>query len=89
MKFEYDINKSLSNKKKHGIDFEEIKELWKDERMVEILTPFEDEERYINIGRIGEKFYSVITTIRRDRIRIISARRSRKKEIEIYEGKRV
>ncbi|SFQ01751.1 hypothetical protein SAMN05216234_1843, partial [Hydrogenimonas thermophila] len=37
----------------------------------------------------GEKFYSVITTIRRDRIRIISARRSRKKEIEIYEGKRV
>jgi len=89
MKFEYDTNKSLSNKKKHGIDFEEIKELWKDERMVEILTPFEDEVRYISIGKIKEKFYSVITTMRGDRIRIISARRSRKKEIEIYESKRV
>jgi len=86
MRFEYDINKSLSNKKKHGIDFEEIQELWKDEKMVEILTPFEDEKRYLNIGKIKGKFYSVITTIRGDRIRIISARRSRKKEVEIYES---
>ena len=86
MIFEYDENKSLSNKKKHGIDFEEAKELWKDDKMVEILTPFEDEKRYINIGRIREKFYSIITTMRGDKIRIISARRSRKKEIEIYES---
>ena len=86
MKFEYDENKSLSNKKKHGIDFEESKELWKDDKMVEILTPFEDEERYINIGKIKDKFYSIITTIKGDKIRIISARRSRKKEIKIYES---
>jgi len=26
--FEYDINKSLKNKDKHGIDFEEAKSLW-------------------------------------------------------------
>ena len=86
MIFEYDENKSLSNKKKHGIDFEEAKELWKDDKMVEILTPLEDEKRYINIGRIRGKFYSIITTMRGDKIRIISARRSRKKEIEIYES---
>ena len=86
MNFEYDINKSNSNKIKHGIDFEEAKELWQDDRMVEILTPFEDEKRYINIGKIKNKFYSVITTIRGDKIRIISARRSRTKEIEIYES---
>ena len=67
MKYEYDINKSLSNKQKHGIDFEEAKLLWNDDRMVEILTPYEDEKRFINIG-------------------IISARRARKKEIEIYES---
>jgi len=36
--------------------------LWQDNRMVEILTPFEDEKRYINIGKIKNKFYSVITT---------------------------
>ena len=36
MKFEYDIKKSLSNKQKHGIDFEEAKLLWNDDKMVEI-----------------------------------------------------
>ena len=86
MKYEYDNNKSLSNKQKHGIDFEEAKLLWNDDRMVEILTSYEGEERFINIGRINVKFYTVVTTIRKENIRIISARRARKKEIEIYES---
>lgn len=86
MIYEYDENKSLSNKQKHGIDFEEAKLLWKDDRMLEIETSYEDEVRFINIGRIGTKFYTIVTTYREDNIRIISARRSRKKEIEIYES---
>lgn len=86
MKYEYDSNKSLSNKQKHGIDFENAKLLWNDDRMVEILTSHEDEERFINIGKINSKFYTVVSTIREDKIRIISARRARKKEIEIYES---
>jgi len=86
MEYEYDSNKSLSNKQKHGIDFEEAKLLWNDDRMVEILTSYEDEERFISIGKINQKFYTVVTTIRKDKIRIISARRARKKEIEIYES---
>jgi uncharacterized DUF497 family protein len=86
MKYEYDSNKSLSNKQKHGIDFEDAKLLWNDDRMVEILTSYEDEERFINIGKISSKFYTVVSTIREDKIRIISARRARKKEIEIYES---
>ena len=84
MKFEYDINKSLSNKQKHGIDFEEAKLLWNDDKMVEIKTSYE--ERFINIGKITVKMYAVITTYRKENIRIISARRARKKEIEIYES---
>jgi uncharacterized DUF497 family protein len=86
MKYEYDEDKSLSNKQKHGIDFEETKGLWYDDRLLEIKTSFSDEERYINIGKIENKFYTVVTTYREDRIRIISARRSRRKEIEIYES---
>jgi uncharacterized DUF497 family protein len=86
MKFEYDVNKSLSNKQKHGIDFEEAKLLWNDDRMVEIKTSFEDEERFINIGKISSKVYAVVITYRKENIRIISARRARKKEIEIYES---
>ena len=86
MKYEYDENKSLSNKQKHGIDFEEAKVLWDDDRLLEIKTSFSSEERYVNIGKIGTKFYTVVTTYRANNIRIISARRSRIKEIEIYES---
>ncbi len=86
MKYEYDNNKSLSNKQKHGIDFEEAKLLWNDDMMIEVTASHEDEKRFINIGKINTKFYTVITTLRDDKIRIISARRARKKEIEIYES---
>lgn len=86
MDFEYDNNKNISNKKKHGIDFEDAKLIWNDNKMVEILTSYEDEARFVNIGKIGNKFYSCVTTMRANKIRIISARRARKKEIEIYES---
>jgi len=86
MKFEYDIKKSLSNKQKHGIDFEEAKLLWDDDKMIEIKTAYEDEERFLNIGKITAKMYAVVTTYRKEEIRIISARRARKKEIKIYES---
>ena len=89
MRYEYDENKSLSNKQKHGIDFEKAKVLWSDDRLLEIKTSFSNEKRYINIGKIEKKFYTVVTTYRNDRIRIISARRSRQKEIEIYESWRI
>ena len=36
MKFEYDTKKSLSNRQKHGIDFEGVKLLWNDDKMIEI-----------------------------------------------------
>jgi uncharacterized DUF497 family protein len=56
MKYEYDEIKSKSNKEKHSIDFEEAKILWDDDRMVEIKTSYDDEVRYINIGKIKAKF---------------------------------
>ena len=36
MKFEYDKNKSLINKRKHGLDFEEAQVLWTDSEAVNI-----------------------------------------------------
>jgi uncharacterized protein len=38
------------------------------------------------IGKIEGTHWSIILTYREDNIRIISMRRSRKEEIEIYEG---
>jgi len=60
--------------------------LWNDGKLLELKTSFSDEERYLNIGKIGTKFYTVVTTYRAGKIRIISARRARKKEIETYES---
>lgn len=39
MKFEWDTDKSSSNKTKHGIDFEAAKELWLDENRIDIHVP--------------------------------------------------
>ena len=48
MTFEYDANKSKSNKLKYGISFDEAKELWKDPYAFEILSSqSEDEDRFL------------------------------------------
>ena len=74
------------NKKKHGIDFIEAQSLWNDPDRIEIPAKTIDEQRFLLIGRISDKHWSSIITYRNDRIRIVSVRRSRKEEIEIYES---
>ena len=84
--FEFDKKKSQINKKKHGIDFIEAQILWEDPDRIEIPLKTLDEARYLLIGKISEKRWSAILTYRGGRVRIISVRRSRKEEIEIYES---
>jgi len=86
MEFEYDEVKSKRNKEKHGIDFVEAQLLWDDPERMEIPAKTEDEPRCVVIGKIAEKHWSVIVTYRENKTRIISVRRSRKEEIEFYEG---
>jgi uncharacterized protein len=82
--FEYDAEKSRMNSTKHGIDFETAKTLWDDPQRVEWQARSEDEERLIVVGRVGDRLWTVVITYRGDRVRIISARRAREREIEIY-----
>lgn len=86
MKFEYDNEKSRSNKIKHSIDFEEIQGLWNDPERLEIPAKTTDEPRFLVIGMIGKKHWSVVITYRNESIRLISARRSRTEEVKIYES---
>jgi len=86
MKFEYDPDKSRSNKAKHGIDFEEAQALWADPDLVEIHARTEDEPRFIVIGRIADNHWSGVITYRSDAIRIISVQRSRPEEVKLYES---
>ncbi len=86
MEFEYDRNKSKTNKEKHDIDFVEVQEIWNDENLIEIPAKNVDEQRYMLISKIKEKHWSVIITKRSEKIRIISARRSRNEEVNLYES---
>ena len=83
MKFEYDSNKSAINKAKHGISFEEIQALWLGSiKITDAKT--QDEARFMATGKVNEKFYTCIYTMRGEAIRLISARRSRHLEEQRY-----
>jgi len=86
MEYEFDQAKSASNRRKHGIDFVEAQLLWEDPDALEVPARTEDEPRSLIIGRIGEKHWSAIITHRDARIRIISVRRARREEVELYES---
>jgi uncharacterized DUF497 family protein len=86
MEFEYDPEKSAANLAKHGIDFDEAQSLWSDPFLLEVPALTEDEPRFLAVGRIGATHWTAVFTRRAGRLRIISVRRARKKEIEHYEG---
>ncbi len=79
--FEFDQNKSGINKLKHGIDFIEVQQIFDgDNIFIQQAKTMDNEERFALIGLFESKCYAVIFTLRGNKIRIISARRCRKKE---------
>lgn len=86
VEFEFDESKSQANKSKHGINFVEAQALWMDESFVEIPARTEDESRFVVVGMISGKHWSAVITYRGERVRLISVRRSRVEEVEIYES---
>lgn len=88
MDFEYDPQKSESNKVKHGIDFDEAQALWRDHDAYEFDAPADEEERFLVVGQIGETLWTAVTTYREEKIRIISVRRSRGREVQEYDHRK-
>jgi hypothetical protein len=86
MEFEFDSAKSMSNLVKHGISFNDAKQLWRDPKVLLISASQVIEPRWIAIACIEGKHWSAVFTYRGERIRLISARRSRTKEIALYES---
>ena len=71
MKFEYDEIKSIKNRQKHGIDFEEAKSLWEDKKALIVPANIVDDEvRYALIYKLNEKCYVAIFTFRNEKYRI-------------------
>lgn len=86
MDFEFDPHKSATNKEKHVIDFAEAQKLWEDRDRLLVPARTQNEARFMLIGKIGQKHWSVIFTYRGETIRIISVRRAREEEVNAYEN---
>ncbi|TVR45727.1 MAG: BrnT family toxin [Puniceicoccaceae bacterium] len=84
MEFEFDPDKSVSNKEKHGIDFVEIQKLWSDPRHLNVPAGSTTEVRRALIGELDGRIWVCVFTPRGENLRIISARTARNEEREGY-----
>lgn len=91
--FQWDSNKAQSNRSKHGISFQQSTEVFNDPAMMTVFDELHSvtEERWITLGQTGSGQYLVVVHTfdqvddTRVDIRIISARRATRREIQQYE----
>jgi uncharacterized protein len=84
--FEFDPLKSATNKRKHGIDFEQAQGLWDDPKGLVRDARSQDEPRHMLTARLGAVWWAAFFTMRGDTIRIISVRKARREERNAYEN---
>jgi uncharacterized protein len=85
MNFQWDKEKSKANKEKHGISFEEAINLWENPVLMLPSKSSLEEQRFLVIGQISNAYWTAVITMREGEVRLISVRRSRKDERELYE----
>ncbi len=88
LKFEWDEKKNESNRKKHGVWFEEAQQIFDDPYALRFDDLGHNEERFILLGRSASLRVLVVVFCERedgDILRIISARKGTKKEEKMYE----
>ena len=91
MKFEWDEQKNSSNKKKHGITFQEAATVFEDGNALLIADPehSDEEERFVLLGLSARLNLLVVCHCVRCAdtvIRIISARKATTNETKQYNG---
>lgn len=89
--FEWNKNKTEKNKKKHNITFEEASTIFSDFLSITVPDPIHsnpDEERFVTIGMsYRQNLLIVVHCDYGNKIRIISARKTTKRERIEYENK--
>ncbi len=92
MQFEWDPEKARKNLRKHGVSFEEAATCFEDPLGIDFYDPdhSKDEDRYIllALSKKGQVLV-VVYTERKNKIRIISARKATRKEEGFYYENRV
>jgi uncharacterized protein len=94
--FKWDPGKAVSNLSKHGISFRQATQVFKDPMAMSMFDEEHsfDEDRWITVGLTSSSQYLLVvhtfnqTDDRTIKIRIISARKAAKREIQRYEGER-
>lgn len=84
MTFQWDSSKNEVNIQKHGIDFEDAIDVFWDFHVILSAESRFGEIRELAIGMINGREVSVVHTWRGDDIRIISVRRARIDERELF-----
>jgi uncharacterized protein len=84
LEFEWDPAKARANLRKHRVPFIKACEVFRDTARSEHPDVFEDEERWMVLGRVEQTILAVVYAERNDRIRIISARKATIDEQKIY-----
>jgi len=83
--FDWDDGNIGKNFKKHKITDREAEEAFNNNAFIVVTTSYLNEERFQLFGETFHRKISVKYTIRKNKIRIISAREMRKKERKYYE----
>jgi len=91
IKFEWDTTKATSNKKKHGVSFEEAQSVFYDEFALQFFDKDNSgsENRFLMLGFSDRARLLIVCHCERDQgniIRIISARKATKNESNHYQG---
>ena len=86
MEFEWDENKNLMNIGKHSIDFNDIINAFDLPMIIkEDRRKNYGEKRFIALGHVQDVIFVIVFTIRKNRTRIISARKANKIERKLYD----
>jgi len=89
MDFEFDPSKSLSNRQKHGVDFNEAQDMWLDPNRLVIPAKLTgDETRWAIIACLQNKCWTGLYTGRNGKLRIISVRRAHPEEERLYNAQK-
>ena len=84
--FEWDDGKAAANERKHGVTFEEARDVFRDPLAIELLDDREacGEDRFVLIGMTRSRVLVVVYVLREQRNTIISARRAEPNERRAY-----
>ncbi len=85
--FEWDRNKAKRNEMKHGVSFADTFAVFEDSNALTLDQVVNGEERHVTIGMDAfGRVLVVVYTWRNEYIRIISARKAVRSEVQQYES---